>query len=112
MLVLVVEDEALLNFVTSEELMLAGHEVLSAYNADEAIKILEQRNDIRVVFTDIDLPGSLDGLKLAAAVRDRWPPIHLIVTSGKQPKRALPSDATFVAKPYRLSHLQEIIAAF
>jgi DNA-binding NtrC family response regulator len=112
MLVLVVEDEALLNFVTSEELMLAGHEMLSAYNADEAIKILEQRNDIRVVFTDIDLPGSLDGLKLAAAVRDRWPPIHLIVTSGKQPKRALPSDATFVAKPYRLSHLQEIIAAF
>jgi CheY-like chemotaxis protein len=112
MLVLVVEDEALLNFVNSEELTLGGHEVLSAYNADEAIKILEHRSEVRVVFTDIEMPGSFDGLKLAAAVRDRWPPIHLIVTSGKQVKGALPSDTKFVEKPYRLSQLKEIISTF
>jgi CheY-like chemotaxis protein len=51
-------------------------------NADEAIRILESRNDIRIVFTNIEMPGSMDGVKLAARVRDRWPPIEIILTSG------------------------------
>ena len=82
MMILVVEDESLINLMASEELQRAGHVVISAYNAAEAIAILESRDDIGLIFTDIDMPGSMDGLKLAAAVRDRWPPIKIIVTSG------------------------------
>jgi len=71
-------------------------------NADEAIKILETRNDIDIVFTDINMPGSMVGLRLAAAVRGRWPPIKLIVTSGKSPPKPqeMPADSRFVPKPY------------
>lgn len=112
MLVLVVEDEALLNFVTSEELIIAGYEVISAFNADEAIAMLAARDDIGVVFTDIDMPGSLDGLRLAAAVRHRWPPIHIIVTSGKQPFDIMPPRVAFVSKPYHLAHVVKMIEAF
>ena len=63
----------------------AGFEVIEAASADEAMRIFERRSDIRVVFTDIQMPGSMDGLKLAHAVRDRWPPIKIIVTSGREP---------------------------
>ena len=80
--ILVVEDDFLLSLDTSEALEDAGYDVIAAANADEAIKVLETRNDIRTIFTDINMPGSMDGLKLAAAVRDRWPPVHIIVTSG------------------------------
>ena len=73
-MVLVVEDEALVRFTICEDLTSDGYEVLSAASADEAIEILESRNDISTVFTDVEMPGSMDGLKLAAAVRDRWPP--------------------------------------
>ena len=80
--VLVVEDEALLRMHATDMIEAAGYTVVEAANADEAVLILSQRMDIRIVFTDIDMPGSMDGLKLAAMVRDRWPPIELIVTSG------------------------------
>ena len=80
--ILVVEDDILLSLDTSDALKDAGYDVIAAANADEAIKVLETRNDIRTIFTDINMPGSMDGLKLAAAVRDRWPPVHIIVTSG------------------------------
>src|ERR1700758_5804596 len=60
----------------------AGFEVVQAGNADEAIAILGMRSDIGVVFTDIQMPGSMDGLKLARFVRDRWPPIKIVATSG------------------------------
>jgi len=60
----------------------AGYRAIEVSNADEAIAILEARKDIRIVFTDIDMPGSMDGLKLARAIRRRWPPIELILTSG------------------------------
>ena len=80
----------------------AGFEVVEATNADEAVAILEARSDIRIVFTDIDMPGSMDGMKLAAAVRDRWPPVEIIVVSGH--KRhidiLLPERAVFFPKPY------------
>lgn len=80
----------------------AGFEPIPAANADAAIVILEGRDDIRIVFTDIDMPGSMDGLKLAAAVRHRWPPIHIIVVSGLidvQPGD-LPARGEFFRKPY------------
>ena len=74
--VLIVEDELLVQNVLQIELEEAGYDVILADNADAAIAILEARADIHLVFTDIDMPGSIDGLKLAACVRDRWPPIH------------------------------------
>jgi DNA-binding NtrC family response regulator len=100
--VLVVEDETLLLFYATEFIEAAGFEVLSAANADEAITLLNTRADIRVVFTDVDMPGTMDGLKLAQAVRERWPPVELIVTSGhvEVPKDKLPARGRFFSKPY------------
>jgi two-component system, response regulator PdtaR len=80
----------------------AGFEVLEATNADEAILLLEARRDITVVFTDIEMPGSMDGLRLAQAVRGRWPPIKIIATSGRYVVRDgdLPPGGVFLKKPY------------
>lgn len=104
--VLVVEDEPLLRMMAVDLVEDAGFEALEAANADEAIKILECRSDIRVIFTDIDMPGSMDGLLLAAAVRDRWPPIQIILTSGHVhiSEVELPLGGLFFSKPY--DHLQ------
>jgi CheY-like chemotaxis protein len=73
--VLIVEDKALVRMTAVGMVEEAGFEVLEATNADEAILLLEARRDITVIFTDIEMPGSIDGLRLAAAVRGRWPPI-------------------------------------
>ena len=80
--VLIVEDEFLLRVDAVDMIKAAGFDVVEAANADEAIEILESRRDITVVFTDIQMPGSMDGLKLARAVRGRWPPIKIVATSG------------------------------
>ncbi|TPG43731.1 response regulator [Sphingomonas koreensis] len=100
--ILVVEDDPLLRMAAIDLVERQGFTALSASDADEAVRILETRLDITIVFTDIDMPGSMDGLKLAAAVRDRWPPIHIIVTSGRcSPGVAeLPPGSLFFAKPY------------
>src|SRR6202020_328069 len=98
--VLIVEDEAIIRDMVAEELEDAGFTVVIAVNADHAISILENRLDIHLVFTDIDMPGSMDGLKLAAAVRDRWPPIHIIITTGKARPLEIPANALFIPKPY------------
>ncbi|MGC1780207.1 MAG: response regulator [Xanthobacteraceae bacterium] len=100
--VLIVEDEPLVRFCTVQTVQDAGFEAIEAANADEAIAILESRRDIRVVFTDIHMPGSMDGLKLAHAVRNRWPPIKIIVTSGRDRigPHELPDGGRFFAKPY------------
>ena len=102
-IVLVVEDDPLLRLAATELVEEAGLEPLEAANADDAIRILEQRTDIHIVFTDVDMPGSMDGLKLAAAVRGRWPPIEIIVTSGHRlvSPGDLPPGSLFFAKPYR-----------
>ncbi|MDQ0346141.1 response regulator [Ancylobacter vacuolatus] len=100
--VLVVEDEALLRFDIADYLAEKGFEVHEAASADQALRILETVREIRLVFTDIDMPGSMDGLKLSAAVRERWPPVHIIVTSGNRiaGKAELPPGSLFFAKPY------------
>lgn len=100
--VLVVEDEALLRLNATMVVEDAGFEAIEAANADEAIRILEARDDIRIVFTDIRMPGSMDGLCFASAVRDRWPPIQFIVTSGHAtpPAGDLPVGGHFIQKPY------------
>ena len=101
--ILIVEDEFLLRLDAAETIEKAGFEVIQAGNADEAIAILEARSDIHVVFTDIQMPGSMDGLKLASFVRDRWPPIKILATSGfvKVGPDDLPAGSEFLAKPYR-----------
>src|SRR6201994_3460955 len=100
--VLIVEDELLLRMNAVEMIEAAGFEVIEAANADEAIEVLEARSDITVVFTDIQMPGSMDGLKLARAVRGRWPPIKVIATSGRLNvgEVDLPEGGRFLAKPY------------
>src|SRR6266436_7505798 len=100
--VLIVEDEFLLRMNAVDMIEAAGFEAVEAANADEAIEILESRRDIGVVFTDIQMPGSMDGLKLARAVRGRWPPIKIIATSGHAhvSEIELPEGGRFLPKPY------------
>jgi CheY-like chemotaxis protein len=101
--VLVVEDEFLIRADAIAMIANGGFDVIEAANADEAITILESRNDITIVFTDVHMPGSMDGLKLAHAIRDRWPPVKLVVTSGQTviPEDALPVGGRFLRKPYQ-----------
>ena len=100
--VLIVEDEFLLRMDAVDMVAAAGFQVVEAANADEAIEILEARRDITVVFTDIQMPGSMDGLKLARAVRGRWPPIKIVTTSGHRiiEEADLPEGGRFLPKPY------------
>src|SRR6059058_4702168 len=99
-MILVVEDEFVINSAITQELQQHGCEVVSPFNADEAISILQSRSDIEVVFTDIDMRRSIDGLRLAAAIPDRrWLPVHVIAPSGKTTPIALPDNVSFIAKP-------------
>jgi CheY-like chemotaxis protein len=101
-IVLVVEDELLIRMAVVDLMEEAGFVTLEANNADEAIGLLEARDDIRVLFTDIDMPGSMDGLMLAAAVHNKWPPISIIVVSGQRRPDAqdMPVGSFFFSKPY------------
>jgi CheY-like chemotaxis protein len=81
--VLVVEDEMLLRMRAVDMVEDAGFTPIEAINADEALAILESRSDIELLFTDIQMPGSMDGLKLAYAVHERWPLIKIILVSGQ-----------------------------
>lgn len=100
--VLVVEDEPLVRLVALEAIEAAGFKAYAAADADEAISVLERQRNIRLVFTDINMPGSMDGIRLAHCVRDRWPPVQFIVTSGQLKFREaeLPPGSVFVSKPY------------
>lgn len=109
-IVLVVEDEPILRMMAVDLVEDAGFEAIEAASADDAVLILEVRTDIRIVFTDIDTPGSLDGMKLAACIRDRWPPIEIILTSGhfREGDFDLPARSAFFPKPY---NPREVVAA-
>lgn len=80
-MVIVVEDEPLLHLAIGADLEDEGFTVHKASGAAEAIGIIESHPEIALLFTDIDMPGTMDGLLLAAFVQDRWPPIKIIVTS-------------------------------
>jgi CheY-like chemotaxis protein len=99
--VLVVEDEMLLRMRAVDMVEDAGFTSIEAVDADQAVAILESRSDIALLFTDIQMPGSMDGLKLAHAVHKRWPPIKIILVSGqlKLADLDIPSDSRFFGKP-------------
>jgi CheY-like chemotaxis protein len=105
--ILVVEDEPLVRMFGTLFLTDAGFKVIEASNAEEALRILEARHDVNIVFTDVEMPGALDGFGLARCVHERWPAIGVIVTSG----RYQPSDSeeVFVAKPYAAQTLMHKI---
>jgi two-component system, response regulator PdtaR len=105
--VLVVEDEILQRCSAVARVEEAGFAAIGASDADEAIDILENRNDVRAVFTDVQMPGSMDGLRLVWIVKERWPPLALIVTSGKTdiPEADLPAGGRFLPKPYQRSKI-------
>jgi len=111
--VLIVEDEPWLSLDISEALEDEGYDVIAVAYADNAIEALEARNDIYTLFTDLDV-RSMDGLKLAAAVRERWPPVNIIVTTGKgAPRRdEMPARALFIAKPYRSAEVVQAVRSF
>jgi DNA-binding NtrC family response regulator len=112
-IILLVEDEALVRMlawdILTEE---AGYRVIEAANADEALALLEIRHDVRLVFTDVDMPGSLNGFGLARIVDMRWPGIKVIVTSGKAwpDPGDLPKEMRFLAKPYAPSVMSSKLA--
>jgi CheY-like chemotaxis protein len=112
--VLVVEDEPLVRMVAAATIEEAGFETVEAVGAESAIAILEDRKDIRIVFADIHMPGSMDGLRLARVVRNRWPPIELILTSGliKIGQSDLPERSVFLAKPYSMDALTAALTRF
>ena len=103
MKVLVVEDEPLIRLGLASTIEDAGYEVVEAVSADDAIRRLEQTEGIELVLTDVDMPGSMDGIRLAHYVNRRWPPIRLVVISGKVglTPGQLPAGARFMTKPYQ-----------
>jgi len=100
--VLIVEDEPLQRMMAVDLVEDAGFAAVEARDADEAVRILESRADVCIVLTDIDMPGSMDGLMLAAAIRNRWPPIDIILVSGhvRDCNAMLPERGIFFSKPY------------
>jgi CheY-like chemotaxis protein len=113
--VLVVEDEMLLRMRAVDMVEDAGFTPIEAVDADHAVAILESRSDIALLFTDIQMPGSMDGLKLAHAVHDRWPPIKIILVSGKLrlANSDIPVDSRFFGKPFEakdmIAEMQDMI---
>ena len=108
-LVLVVEDEALIRMNSADVIRDLGLDVIEAVDADHAVSLLESVPGITVLFTDVQMPGSMDGVLLAAVVRERWPPIALLITSGKlsPPTADMPTGAGFILKPYSRLQLKE-----
>ena len=112
-LVLIVEDEPLVRIVAASMLQDAGFDTLEAASADHALRVLEGRPDVCVLFSDVQLPGVMDGLHLAAAVHDRWPSIKLLLTSGgvNVGNDEIPHDGRFLPKPYDASQIVGAVRA-
>ena len=100
--ILVIEDEPLIRMAVADDLRDAGFHTLEAANAEDALEILAAEASIAAIFTDIDLHGKVDGLKLAWTVQDRWPDVKIIITSGKRriERTEAPDSSLFLPKPY------------
>jgi two-component system, response regulator PdtaR len=102
-IILIVDDDPFLRMLAVEFVNEAGFETLEACDADQAIAVLESCSKIAVLFTDINMPGSMDGLKLASVVSNRWPVIEILIASGHVllQQADLPPNSRFLQKPYR-----------
>ena len=110
--ILVVEDEVLVRLDLVAYLEDAGYRVVEAGSAREAIEILEQDRSIRVVFTDVQMPGDMDGLALARCVRERWPPTIIVVSSANTFDRdEAGADIHLLDKPYTVDHMKLVLEA-
>jgi DNA-binding NtrC family response regulator len=112
--ILIVEDDVLANEHLEFILQQAGYEVLSATSADEAAELLEDHEDVRLIVTDINLPGTMNGLKLAAAAKVQRPEMNIIIVTGySAPKNdEIPPGSLFVAKPYSARRIIEAVRHF
>ena len=109
--VLIVEDEPMTRMAAADAITDAGLETREAGDAKEALQVLDNHSDIGILFTDIDMPGPMDGLGLAEQVHEDWPDVELIVTSGAATVKNsdLPDNGTFISKPYRATRLIEVV---
>jgi CheY-like chemotaxis protein len=115
--ILVVEDEALIRLSAVGMLEDAGFRMIEAVNSDQALELLSADSDVQLLFTDVNMPGAIDGLALARQVRDRWPHIGIMVASAiqmPQPEE-LPAGSRFEQKPYNpdtvVRHARELTSA-
>ncbi len=109
--VLIVEDEPLVRLVAASMLQDAGFDTLEAVTAEDALHLLEDDDDVCVLFSDVQLPGKMDGLELARKVHDRWPEIGLLLTSGGINLRRdqIPDAGQFLPKPYDHDEMVEAV---
>lgn len=100
--ILIVEDEAIVRFELIDLFEEEGYRVFAAADADEAIAILDKHGEVRVVLTDVEMPGTMDGLKLAQYIRRRFPPTLLLIASGHHgiTPDEIPEHSAFFAKPF------------
>lgn len=111
--ILLVEDEPMIRAIGIDTLEEAGFEVIEAKDADEAMRILETAGEVHVLFTDIRMPGTMNGLELAKLVHERWPAMKILITSGDTwpPVSQIPDHGHFLPKPYRLDALQSEVTS-
>jgi CheY-like chemotaxis protein len=110
--ILVIEDETLVRMFASDFLDEAGFKVFEAVNADEALALLQARPDVQAIVTDIEMPGSMNGIALAKVVRERWPRVQIVITSGREHPGAddnLPEDMAFITKPFMPSTIVNLL---
>lgn len=109
--VLVVEDEALIRMYAAEVLQELGFTVIEAADGEAALRILDERADTGVLFTDVNMPGPIDGLKLARLARSRRPELLVVVVSGKPlpSESELPERGCFLPKPYEPHHVASVM---
>lgn len=108
---LIVEDEMFIRMIAVDALEDRGFVIVEAGDAREALAILERTPEIALIFTDINMPGDIDGLDLATEVAARWPHIEIIVTSGgvRLGAAEVPDSGLFLAKPYSIDHLVTLV---
>jgi len=107
LVVLIVEDEMMLRMRVVDMVEDAGYVPVEAVDADEAMAILQSRSDIVLMLTDVQMPGSMNGLQLAHAVHERWPPIKIILASGQLQLTGsdIPQDSRFFGKPLQSAEI-------
>lgn len=112
--VLVVEDDEIFRSLVTQAISLLGVSVIDCRSADEALPLLESSTSIALVMTDICMPGSIDGLELAQVIWSRWPDLPVILTSGNRsiPDGLMPSNATFLRKPWTMDTLDQAIKSY